>query len=247
MRVAGVTLAYNDEGVIRGTLRSLKPFVDKHIVLISEIPYYGEHKPPDRTEDICHEEGAEVVKGSWVLDHYQRNVGNQLCQDCDWILGFDSDEMMTEKQMEMFLGFLGRVNADAISNKPEIYWKTTDYRLRPFPGYTPIIAMRPKVRFTHIRNIDHPFVEYNDPMHHLSWCAPKDIHKKVTNYAHAPDYNWEEWYWDFYDKWDFEKDKTVTFPGGDSYEAIKKPLPKELLEHLKIGENDGIHELKATN
>lgn len=234
MRIGAITLAYNDEGVISGTLNSLKPFVEKHIVLISEVPYFGEPQPLDRTEEICEENGVDVIKGSWPLDHYQRSMGNELLKDMDWVLGFDSDEMMTCEQMEKFLSFLGKTNAPAIVNKPEIYWKTTDFVLRPVPDYAPVIAMRPNVRFTHIRNIDHPFIEYTlDRMHHLSWCSPKDIYKKVMHYAHAPEQNWEEWYWSFYDKWDFDKDGKVIFPDGSEYKAERKPLPEELKSYIE--------------
>ena len=63
MKLGAVTLAYNDEGTIAGTIKCLAPFVDEHVVLISEKPYFGEQLPPDKTEEICeslHEEvGAE--------------------------------------------------------------------------------------------------------------------------------------------------------------------------------------------
>lgn len=227
MRIGAVTLAYNDQDIIRGTLRCLKPFVDKHVVLISEKPYFGEAAEPDNTMKYCIEEDVEVIKGTWDLDHYQRNVGSVVCSDCDWIIGFDSDEMMTSEQLERFIAFLGRTDAVAVCNTPKIYWGTTSYILKPYPGYQPIIAYRPSVKFTYIRNIDSPFVEYHDPMHHLSWCKPKDIYKKIKHYAHANDYDWESWYHNVYEKWS-ARNPEVVFPGGDKYTAVYEPLPEEL-------------------
>jgi len=230
MKIGAVTLAYQDEGIIQGTLKCLQPFVDSHIVVLSEKPYFGKGGEADRTEEIALDLGADVVKGNWSLDHFQRNLGNSLMSDMDWILTFDSDEMMTKEELVNLILFLDKTEHTAVAVNPEIYWKTTDYRLRPKPSYMPIIAMKPSVRFTHIRNIDAPtFAIYKGEMHHLSWCAPKDIYKKVTCYAHAPDFDGEEWYMKEYLTW--QEDMTARLPDGE-YKAIYEPLPKELYEHL---------------
>ena len=170
MKLASTTLAYNDEGIIAGTLQCLAPFVDKQIVLISDRPYFGEPSPPDNTESICNSLGADVVKSFWSLDHHQRNVGVELAQDYDWILTFDSDEMMTAEELIAFIKFLETTPQPAVAVKPDVYWQTTDYRLVPKPDYTPILAVRPSVKFTHIRNIDSPYALYDGNMHHLSWA-----------------------------------------------------------------------------
>lgn len=231
MNLAAVTLAYNDEGVINGTLKCLQGFVDRHIVLISEKPYYGEAAQPDNTFQICIDNDVEVIKGTWALDNFQRSLGNRLCMGFDWVLTFDSDEMMTRSDLHDFIKFLEKTDADAVAIQPEVYWRTTKYRLRPKPGYTPIIATRPNVKFTHIRNIDHPFVRYDGPaeMHHLSWCAPKDIYKKVINYAHAPDFNGHQWYHNNYKEW--KPGDSVLLPDG-VFEAEENPLPDELERYL---------------
>lgn len=229
MKIGAVTLAYNDEGTIAGTIKCLQPFVDQHVVLISEKPYFGEAAEPDRTEEICEDLDVSVVKGVWELDHFQRNVGNRILSHCDWVLGFDSDEMMTRKELETFINFLETTDAQAVSIQPIVYWHDTNYILDPIPEYTPIIAMRPNVRFTHIRNIDVPHVKYNGDMHHLSWCSPKDIYKKVTNYAHATDFDGKAWYNQHYKTW--KPNQPAVLP-DKIYQVIKKPLPKELNEYL---------------
>jgi len=230
MKIGSVTLAYNDEGTIQGTIRCLEPFVETRLVLLSEKPYFGETAKPDATEDIVWDEGAEVIKGTWGLDHFQRNLGNKLLAHMDWILTFDSDEMMTYEDLEKLIKFLETTKEDAVLINPEVYWKDTNHRLRPLPTYCPPIAMRPKVRFPHIRNIDHPFTVWDEgDMHHLSWCAPKDIKKKVTCYAHATDFDGEKWYEERYKYWT-PGDK-VFLPDGE-YSALEYPLPKELNEHL---------------
>jgi hypothetical protein len=238
MKIAAVTLAFNDEGTIAGTIKCLQPFVDRHVVLISDKPYFGEKIPADRTEEIANDLGCDVVRGNWPLDHYQRTLGNKLCAGYDWVLTFDSDEMMESKELERFLVFLSTCKADAVTVKPIIYWRTTDYVLEPRPDYEPPIAMRPKVEFTHIRNIDHEYMMLGDKfdLHHLSWCAPKDIKKKITHYAHADLFDGDAWYKCHYDNW--QEGTPVHLPVfiGDQvikvYQAKKQPLPKELQDYL---------------
>lgn len=230
MKFAAVTPSYNDEDVISGTIKCLKPFVDKHIVLISERPYFGESAPPDRTEEICNDLGAEVIKGYWPLDHHQRNLGIKLCSDVDWIFTFDSDEMMEASEIEKFIKVMEKTDAKAFVCDPVIYWNTPDYRLVIGSGFQPVIAVRPNVGFAYIRNIDSPFQVTDCVMHHLSWSAPKDIYKKVTNYAHATDFDGKKWYRDHYKDWKFGQKAVLS--DGLEYDVVYNPLPDELRKHL---------------
>jgi len=230
MKLGAVTLAYNDEGTIAGTIKCLAPFVDKHIVLISEKPYFGKEAPPDRTEEICLDLGCEVIKGTWALDHMQRTLGNQMCSDCDWVFTFDSDEMMEARQIERLIRFTEKCPAPAIGVTPEIYWHDIDHVLTPRPEYQPIIMMKPFVKVVYIRNINTPYVHSTVDMHHLSWAYPKDIYKKVTNYAHATDFNGHDWFHAHYANWD-KTSKIAILPTG-SYGVEYKPLPQELRDYL---------------
>lgn len=231
MKIGAVTLAYNDEATISGTIKCLKDVVDKHIVLISEKPYFGESSEADRTEEICRDLDVEVIKGVWELDHKQRTLGNIMCSDCDWVLGFDSDEMMTRVELDKLVKHLEVTKSQAVAIRPLVYWKTTDFILDPKPDYAPIIAMKPSVKFSYIRNINSPFEIVDLEMHHLSWCYPKDILKKVTTYAHATDFNGEQWYDTQYLPWK-ESRGYALMPDKSIYNVIKKPLPKELCQYL---------------
>jgi glycosyltransferase involved in cell wall biosynthesis len=240
VRFDAVTLAYNDEGTIAGTIKCLKPFVDRHVVLISETPYFGKPEPPDGTEEICLDLGCEVIKGHWALDNFQRNLGNQMCKDSDWVFTFDSDEMMEARQIERLIRFSEKCPAPAIGVTPEVYWYDIDHVLRPKPEYQPMIMMRPSVRFSYIRNITSPFVISSVDMHHLSWCSPKDIYKKVMHYAHATDFDGDAWYRANYISWDTTS-KIAKLPTG-IFGVDCKPLPDELRGHLEnIRSNAHIH------
>lgn len=231
MKIGAVTLGFNDEKIIGGTIRNLKPFVDKHVVVISEKPYFGnETYIPDKTQEIAEDLGCQVVVGNFPLDHFQRNVGNVMCSDCDWIFTFDSDELMESSEIQRFIKQMEKTDAPAFVCDPAIYWKTTEYRLNLPPGYQPVIATRGNVRFSYIRNISSGFTVTDCLMHHVSWCAPKDIYKKVTTYAHATDFDGKKWYEEHYKNW--KPGDKVVMTGGEICDAIYNPLPKELQDYL---------------
>jgi hypothetical protein len=152
-----------------------------------------------------------------------------MCKECDWIFTFDSDEMMEAVEIERLIRFTEKCTTPAIEVIPEVYWYDIEHVLYPRPEYQPIIMTKPNVRFNYIRNIDSPYICSTVEMHHLSWCYPKDIYKKVTNYAHASDFNGKEWYEKHYKSWK---------PGEDAVmptmtcKVEEKPLPEELRDYI---------------
>ena len=226
-KIGAVTLCLNDEDTIAGTINCLKPFVDYHIILISEKSYFGDVLDNGKSEIICDELGVDYIKGYWTLDHYQRTLGNKMCakNGCDWVLTFDSDEFMDEKNIKKLLDITTRTKSRALTVRPECYWKTTDYILSPTPEYTPVIATRSDVTFPYIRNVDCQVELADVTMHHVSWAEPKDVYKKVTCYAHATDFNGKEWYEKNYKNWNYPNKAILP---DKEYNVIFNPLPEEL-------------------
>jgi len=66
----------------------------------------------------------------------------------------------------------------------------------------------------------------------LSWCDPKNILQKVLCYAHATDFNGQEWYDKNYKTW--TPSNEARLPDG-VYSVEKKPLPEELRKCLSTG------------
>jgi hypothetical protein len=233
MKLSATILCYNDEATIGGTIRNLKRFTNDIWVMMSIVPYFGTPSPLDRSELICKSLGAKVVKGNWKLDHFQRNAGLSLCKDSDWVFTFDSDELMTCDEIEKMLILAGSTNERAICNTPEVYWYDIDHVLSPRSPYSPPIMCKPDVRFTYIRNINCNWATYEGTMHHLSWCKPKDILKKVTNYAHATDF--EDpigWYENHFVGW--QEDSPAVMPDGNIFTTAQSPLPQELRGYLEL-------------
>lgn len=230
MNLGAVTPVYNEETLITGCIKSLENFVDEHIVLVSDCPYYGEPEPSDKTAEMAEELGANVITGYWPLDHMQRNVGIKLLEDYDWIICTDVDMWMTKKDMEALIGVLETTKLDAFVIPQTSYWKDTDHVISN-DDFRPVIAVRPHVRFVHIGNIGTPFgVLDNCQVHHLAWCEPKNIYKKVTTYSHAPEFNGKIWYEAHYRNWT-DNDRIAVLP-NKSFEIKKQSLPDELKAYL---------------
>lgn len=227
MRLAAVTPAYNEETLIRGCVECLKPFVERHIILVSEKPYYGKCEEPDRTADIAESLGAEVIRGQWPLDHMQRNTGISLLKDFDWIITTDVDMWVTKDYMTKLINRLGNTEAKAFITNQYGYWKDIDHIL--IEGFKPVIAIKPSVRFSYIGNIDTNYEVFEEKIHHLAWCEPKNIYKKVLTYSHAPEFDGETWYRNHYQNW-VESD-TAVLPDR-TYKVEKFSLPQELRAYI---------------
>lgn len=230
MNFAAVTPVYNEEKLITGCIKSLEPFVEEHVVLVSERPYYGNTERPDDTFDIAYELGAVTLKGEWDLDHHQRNCGIKMLENYDWIICTDVDMWMTQADMKKLIKTLETTKEDAFVMRQIAYWKDTDHILVD-DDFTPVIAVRPHVRFTHIGNIDAPApIIEGCVCHHINWCEPKDIRKKVLTYPHAPEFNGELWYKTHYRNWT-DKDRYAILPNR-TFEVKRQPLPDELKNYL---------------
>lgn len=241
MKLGAVTMAYRDQETIRGTLACLAPFVERHFVFINDKPFNGEYEPPDKTEEICAEfPNVEVIKGNWE-EHTLRNLGIMLCATagCDWMIGFDADEMMTAEDIIRLRVHLQKTRYDAVGFISKVYWRTPDYRFEPDPDHVKVCVVRTnsRVRYTEKQCVNSPYetLNYRDcaiTHHHLSWCAPKDIYRKVTHYNHADEIDGKIWYNNFYADW--KPGEPVYQPFGTKWEAVLDPLPDELKKHLEV-------------
>lgn len=229
MKLGAVTPAYNEENLITGCIKCLEDFVDTHIVLVSERPYYGQAEELDKTAEIAESLGAEVIKGTWSLDHHQRNTGIALLQDCDWIICTDVDMWITKEDMQRLIKKLETTDSEAFIIAQQAYWKDIDHVLVN-DDFKPVIAIRPNVKFTHIGCIDRQAEVIEDiKIHHINWCEPKNILKKVTTYSHAPEFNGELWYKTHYENW---KDEKFAVLPNRTFEVDRQPLPDELRAYI---------------
>uniref|UniRef100_A0A6M3IPV2 Putative glycosyltransferase n=1 Tax=viral metagenome TaxID=1070528 RepID=A0A6M3IPV2_9ZZZZ len=232
--IGAVLPVYNEEAIVGAVVKCFKPFVDKFIVLISEKPWFGEIEPPDRTEEICRDLDVDIIKGDWRHYHKQRNLGNQLCSDCDLVFTIDSDELMEPQEIEKMIRFAENPNHRAIGVLPEVYWKDLDHVFTPKPTFQPIMLVRPDVRFIESRNVDCPYVVCDAQMHHLAWCDLRNMKQKIKSWGHANLYtpeNGERWYEHFLNWKEGEVAKDLL---DNKFNVERKSLPKELRDKLGV-------------
>ena len=234
MKLGAVTMAYRDQETIRGTLACLSPHAEKHIVFINDKPYNGKYEPPDNTEAICREfPNVEIVKGNWE-EHTLRNIGIDICSDCDWMIGFDADEMMTYSDVDKLKEYLTKTDKNLVGFISKVYWRTPDYVFVPDPDHVKVCVVRTKTSAHYIHkqcvNDTYDILDYKEAPyithHHLSWCEPKDILRKVLHYNHADEFDGQKWYEHRYASW--KLGEPVYQPFGTKWDARVDPLPEEL-------------------
>lgn len=234
MKIGAISLVYNEEKLVKGCIRSLRPFVSRHIMAVGTKPYFGASEPLDNSAQIAEQEGAEVITGQWKLDHLQRNSALELFDDSyDWILVSDVDMWFEHETVKKLLEILSKSKMSVACMSQYSYWKDTNHILVG-DDFMPVVAVRPDIRFHHIGNVKAPYYPITElKLHHLAWCEPKDIYKKVITYPHAPEFEGEKWYKQYYTKW--QEGQKAVLP-NKRFDVKYQPLPAELKEYLN-GEN----------
>lgn len=235
MKLAALSLVYNEEKLVPGCIRSLRPFVSQHMMVVGLKPYFGKSEPIDNSGRFAQAAGATVLEGYYSMDHHQRNAGLDMLEGngYDWIICSDVDMWFEHKTVEALIERLKTVKEDAVCMSQYSYWRDTDHRL-VHDLFMPVVAVRPHVRFSHIGNVDCVYHSISDLMlHHLAWCAPKDIYKKVMTYSHHQECGgaafWEPWYKQYYLGWK-EGQKAIFKNARFGVEV--NPLPEELKAYL---------------
>jgi hypothetical protein len=234
MKLAAYTPVYNEEKLITGAIKSFAPFVEKHIVMVAGKPFYGTPQPLDRTMDVASDLGAEVIITQARPEHRMRNEAMELLDqgEYDWILVNDADMWFEHDTLKELIAILQHTKEDIVCMPQWGYWKDTDHILVG-DDFCPVVALRPNKRFTHIGNANgaYKIIEHLK-VHHLAWCAPKDILKKVTTYSHAPEFDGAAWYTQYYEPW--KEGQKAVLP-TKRFDVAYKPLPDELKKYLPEG------------
>ena len=203
MRIGGVTIAYNEAPLVEGCIKTMAPFVDEHLWIVSEKPYFNRERfESDNTTELAEEYGATVIEGIWEKEHEQRNVGVKYFADKDWILWADADMWGTRAYWEELLRHLevAPPDTEAIVTRQYTLWKEPKYHIVN-DDFKPVVATRPSVRFSEIGCVNKVLRVYDNRMHHFVWSKPKDIYKKLMTFSHAKDTDWETWYNEVFVNW----------------------------------------------
>lgn len=228
MKIALMTICYRESRLIKKFLNHIPSWVDKKLVLVSEKPWFGDELPDDGTAKLA--EGlADVIVYPWETEEEQRNAGLEYLSDYDWVIVLDPDEFLDNENWEALKDCLELADAKALVVSHQLtYWKD-GYVADPPRDYQMLIAVRPGVRFVDKRVVNTGYQEIPVFLHHMSWAkTDKEVWDKITHYAHANDFDTEEWFEDVWKKWKpGMKDVHPTTP-ETLHNLIPAKLPPEL-------------------
>lgn len=233
MKIAVVAVALNEERFIKPWLQHIPDWVDTKCVLVTEKPWFGDQNIfRDKTYEVAEEAGAMVVKRDWTSEHEQRNFGQDLFGDYDWIIILDPDEFLDNNnwyQLRKFIESEPQNDAFVVDHQLT-YWKD-GYVADPPRDYQQLILVRPGIRFVDKRVVNSSYGIAPVFIHHFSWARTDiEVWEKISHYAHANDFDTDKWYTEVWKKWEpGMKDVHPTSP-DTLHELIKVELPPELEE-----------------
>jgi glycosyltransferase involved in cell wall biosynthesis len=204
VNLAVCTIAYNEVEWIQGCIRQFRPFVARHVVLVSSKPWFGEAGKDDGTAEAARKECAEVHVQHWHSEAEQRNWGLAQVKDFDYVFIVDADELYTRSGIEAMVASLrGSREFYFRIREMRTYWKTTDYIFAPIDSWDkPVVAVDPKrVRFYKQRQVENvsgaPLPAASTlpaTLHHMSWVrSDEKVREKIRSRSYAPHIR-PEWY-----------------------------------------------------
>lgn len=231
MKVALATIAFNEQRFIRPFLSHIPDWVGERLVLVSTKPWNGPNEPQDATATIAQEMSATVVERHWESEEAQRNTGQALLQDNDWILWLDPDEFMSDYDWEQLRGYLESSAADAsVVRNQRVFWKNKE--VSPCNDYQQLIVARPHVKFIDKRVVNSGYDVAPVELLHFSWGRTDDeVWSKITHYAHAKDFDTKKW---FNEVWKANKQTDLHPTTPETLKALIDPILPPEIEKLKL-------------
>lgn len=224
MKVGSVSVAYHEPRFIVPHLKHMP--VDDRVVLNSTHPWVGEREGRDMTAQLA-EPYAEVVQNYWPTEESQRNTGQDMHGDKDWVITLDPDEAMLKADWIALFDFLETAKDDAyVCGLQLTYYK--DGVVDPPEEHRQIIAVRPHVRFVDKRVVSTSYGVAPVTVHHMSWRrTDEEVLRKVLHYAEAHKFDGQKW---FDEVWKTSQTRNVH---PLTPEAIRRVIPGDIPQELK--------------
>ena len=149
MKVAVVAIALNEERFIGPWLQHIPDWVLTKCVLVSEKPWFGDENVfRDDTYEVAETNGAMVIKRPWASEHEQRNFGQDLFGDYDWVIVLDPDEFLDDDNWAKLKELIDSApqNDAFVVDHQLTYWKD-GWVADPPKDYQQLILVRPGIRF----------------------------------------------------------------------------------------------------
>lgn len=231
MTYGSVAICYNEPRMIVPHLQHLPNWIDEKLVLVSTQPWFGESVANDKTAELA-EPYARVIQAYWENEEDQRNTGQALHQDKDWVIVLDCDEFFDDENWARLKQFLETTEADAaIVEHQRVFYK--DKEVYPCHDYQQLIAVRPNVSFAEKRIVaTYSVVEAPVELLHFSWAkTDEEVWSKISHYAHANDFDIKDWYENV---WLANKTTNLHPVTPEALPALIDPVLPEEIERLNL-------------
>lgn len=228
MRFGLATVAYHEERMIVPFLKHIPEWVEDVVVLHSTKPWMGEHVPGDKTATLARPY-AKVISNHWSTEATQRNTGQALNFDKDWVIIMDPDEFLDDEGWEKLKDYLEHTDDDAVVVAGQnTYWKN-GYVADPPRDYQMLIAVRPQVQFVDKRIVGIGYGTAPVWMHHFSWAkTDEEVWSKISHYAHAEDFDIKDWFENVWKKWEPGMQDVHPVTPDTLHNLVRAVLPPEL-------------------
>lgn len=201
MRVGLVTVAYHEPRFIEKFLQHIPDWVEDKIVLNSAKPWFGEELGEDKTAQLARPY-ATVIRRHWKSEEDQRNTGQSLHSDKDWVLILDPDEFLDNHAWDQLHKYLKQTDSDAVVVEGQYTMWKNGYVADPPRDYQMLIAARPSVKFVDKRVVGSAYSVAPIWLYHFSWAkTDEEVWNKISHYAHAKDFNIKDWYENVWKRW----------------------------------------------
>ena len=233
MTFGSVAIAYEEERIIEKHLQHLPDWIVEKVLLQSIEPWSGGNPSSPLTAELA-EPYARVVRSQWQTEEAQRNTGQQLHADKDWVIILDPDEFLDNDNWDKLKKFLETTDADAVVVEGQYtYWKD-GWVATPPKDYQMLIAAKPHVQFVDKRVVGTGYTVAPVWLHHFSWAkTDEEVLRKITTYAHNTDFDTMQWYNTVWLNWK-PGDKNVHPTTPSTLEDFKRAVLPPEIERLDL-------------
>lgn len=207
-----MTVAYNEEELIRGCLYGLKDL--KNYVVISK-PWQGVHIEFDKTEQFAKEMGAEVIRKDFKTEGEQRDFVMEFAEKerFDFVFIIDVDEYYFREDIQKMIKFVSE-HSDTERfniNKCIYFWKDENWEILPRCERTIPVCYKSSLRFgrgnRNIISIKILILPEDITLYHFSYAGSEErMRNKLEHFSHAAEMK-QDWLENVYKKMDRKNGK----------------------------------------
>lgn len=235
MKIASLTVAYNEEDLIKGCLELLD--VDFKLIIIPKRTFSGiEIKNSDKTAEIAQQCGATVIYEDIYVESEIRNHGLKLLESWgyEYALIVDSDEYWSYESIINIKKEIENNPQIAYKSQMDFFFRRPTWKIEGMKNNRAIICMRTDQQFDikYPRKFKNAKLVNIGKIYHFSYVrTPEKIKEKIESFSHFAEIR-KNWYDKVYmnftlDSKNFHPVKPKEYPY-----CIKVELPNYIINKI---------------